>query len=63
MVEEKNKLNWVCNLDEFGMKDVFNLQPGNYRVIYRSKNLYGSIFSIEKKFKIESSKYHTVKLY
>ncbi|OIP04957.1 MAG: hypothetical protein AUJ97_01775 [Bacteroidetes bacterium CG2_30_32_10] len=63
LVEEKNKLNWVCNLDEFGMKDVFNLQPGNYRVIYRSKNLYGSIFSIEKKFKIESSKYHTVKLY
>jgi len=63
LVEEKNKLNWVCNLDEFGMKDVFNLQPGNYRVIYRSKNLYGSVFSIEKKFKIESSKYHTVKLY
>ncbi len=63
LVEEKNKLNWVCNLDEFGMKDIFNLQPGNYRVIYRSKNLYSSVFSIEKKFKVESSKYITVKLY
>jgi Ca-activated chloride channel family protein len=63
LVEEKNKLNWVCNLNEFTMKDVFNLQPGNYRVIYRSKNLYSSAFSLEKKFKVESSKYITVKLY
>jgi Ca-activated chloride channel homolog len=63
LVEEKNKLSWVCNLDETSMKDIFNLQPGNYRVIFRSKNLYSSAFCVEKKFIVESSKYMTVKLY
>lgn len=63
LVEEQNKLNWVCNLNEFSMKDIFNLQPGNYRVVFRSKNLYSSLFCVEKKFKVEASKYMTVKLY
>lgn len=52
--EKNNKLEWVINLDPDNLKQTYILLPGNYRVIWRSKNIKKTIYSIEKKFTINS---------
>lgn len=62
MQEEKGVLKWVCNLD--GKTDqTFYLQPGDYRVTYRSKTLKQSIYTIEKKFTVVSNQIVNVDLF
>jgi Ca-activated chloride channel family protein len=62
-LEENNKLVWVCNLNNFLTQETIILQPGRYRVEYRPKNAKESIYTIEKRFKIESGISTPVKLY
>ncbi|MDF2438623.1 MAG: Mg-chelatase subunit ChlD [Bacteroidota bacterium] len=62
-VEENNKMVWVCNLNPNAFQETITLQPGRYRVEYRPKNAKESIYTIEKKFKIESGTSTPVKLY
>jgi Ca-activated chloride channel homolog len=50
MLEENGLLKWVCNLDNKNQQ-TFNLQPGNYRLTFRTKSLKQTIYTIEKKFK------------
>jgi Ca-activated chloride channel family protein len=52
--ESKNELHLVYNLEENSTKETVVLQPGNYRVVYRSKNSKESIYTIEKNFEITS---------
>jgi len=56
------KLDWVCNLST-GTIQTFYLQPGNYRIEWRSKSLKGSIYTIEKKFTITPDMETKVELY
>ena len=52
----------VCNLD--GKTDqTFYLQPGDYRITYRSKTLKQSIYTIEKKFTVVSNQVVNVDLF
>ncbi|MGQ9846366.1 MAG: vWA domain-containing protein [Bacteroidales bacterium] len=53
LLEKDNQLEWVINLDE-STRQTFVLLPGNYRVIWRSKNIKKTVHSIEKKFTIKS---------
>lgn len=62
MQEKANKLEWVCNLSA-STQQVFYLQPGNYRIEWRSKSLKGSIYTIEKKINIHSDQQMNVELY
>lgn len=62
-VEENNKQVWVCNLNSSLTQETIVLQPGKYRVEYRPKNAHESIYTIEKKFKVESGISTPVKLY
>lgn len=62
-VEENNKLVWVCNLNSNLTQETLILQPGKYRIEYRPKNAKESIYTIEKKFKIDSGISTPVKLY
>lgn len=62
-VEEKGKMVWVCNLEEKLMQETITLQPGKYRVEYRSSNSKEAIYTIERQFKIESGASTQVKLY
>jgi Ca-activated chloride channel homolog len=57
-----NDVEWVCNLSS-ATQQVFYLQPGNYRVEWRSKSLKGSIYTVEKKFSIRSDQQTNVELY
>jgi len=62
LLEKEGKLEWVCNLG-VSTQQIFYLQPGNYRVEWRSKSLKGSIYTIEKKFSIRSDQQTNVELY
>ena len=62
-LEEKGRLVWVCNLEEKFTQENITLQPGKYRVEYRSSNSKESIYTVERSFKIESGSSIQVKLY
>jgi Ca-activated chloride channel homolog len=47
---------WVFNLDEKLLASKYILQPGNYKVVYRQKDQKSTGYTLEKKFKIESTK-------
>ncbi len=53
-VEDGNELVWVLNLPGNKRQSTYYLQPGRYRVVYRPQNARESIYTIEKKFYIES---------
>lgn len=62
ILKDTKKLEWVCNLNGT-TSQVYYLQPGNYRIEWRSKTLKGSIYTIEKKFTIKSDVETKVELY
>lgn len=62
VLKDTKKLEWVCNLNST-TSQVYYLQPGNYRIEWRSKSLKGSIYTIEKKFTIRSDVETKVELY
>lgn len=62
MQEVKGVLKWVCNLDG-KTEQTFYLQPGDYRITYRSKTLKQSIYTIEKKFTVISNQIVNVDLF
>lgn len=53
---------WVCNLDDGAMNGDFTLQPGGYKVIYRTKEFRKSEYTIEKEFRINSNNTTSLKL-
>jgi Ca-activated chloride channel homolog len=62
-VEEKNELKFVCNLNDKQFNESIVLQPGNYRIVFRPRNARETIYTIERRFKIEPGGQTTVKLY
>lgn len=62
ILKDTPKLEWVTNLSNT-TSQTFYLQPGNYRIEWRSKTLKGSIYTIEKKFTIKSDMETKVELY
>lgn len=62
-LEEKNTLTWVCNLDDKRTNENLILQPGNYRIVFRTKSAKETIYTKEQKFKVDAGGSTTVKLY
>ncbi len=62
ILKDTKKLEWVCNLNST-TSQVYYLQPGNYRIEWRSRALKGSIYTIEKKFTVRSDVEVKVELY
>jgi len=48
------KMEWVCNLKTNTRKESINLQPGTYKVVFRTKNAKQTLFTKEKTFKVTS---------
>jgi Ca-activated chloride channel homolog len=63
LLNENNKLTWVANLNPSQLNENIVLQPGNYTIVYRSKAAHETIYSVERKFKVEPGGQVTVKLY
>ncbi len=61
-LENKNQLEWVCNLNTNAMQEALVLQPGKYRIIYRPLTAKETVYSIEKKFSIDSNVTTQVKI-
>ncbi len=62
MMKRNGKLEWVTNLSNQTIQN-FNLQPGNYTCVWRSKSLKGSIYTIEKNITITSDSQSNVDFY
>lgn len=56
VVKGDGTFDWVCNLDELPNHSNIQLQPGNYKVVYRFKNIKKTIYTTEKEFIIYSNK-------
>lgn len=61
-LEKDNKLEWVANLKNKLLLENIVLQPGNYRIEYRPRNAKESIYTLERRFKIQSGNTTRVKL-
>jgi Ca-activated chloride channel family protein len=53
-LEEDNKLTLEYTMDEDLTKETIVLQPGSYRVVYRSKAAHEAIYTVEKPFTVSS---------
>lgn len=62
-LEEKNKLVWVDNLNGVQTQENLSLQPGRYRVIYRPQSAKETIYTIERRFTVESGGSIQVRLF
>ena len=51
-VERNNIMEWIYDLREHVLQETLVLQPGKYRVVYRSKNAERAMYSIENTFTI-----------
>jgi Ca-activated chloride channel homolog len=45
---------WVCNLDPNINRTTLTMQPGNYKLVFRSKNSLGSKFTQIRNFRVQS---------
>jgi Ca-activated chloride channel family protein len=63
-LEDKNGMTWLYNLkDNPQQQETLYLQPGSYKIIFRSKYSNRSEYSIEKKFTVEGGQTTNVRLY
>jgi len=54
-VIKKGQNEWVCNISEKAGNIAYKLQPGKYRVVYRSERSMNTAHTIEKEIKISPS--------
>ena len=59
----QNGLTWLYNLrDNQQQQETLYLQPGTYKVVFRSKYANQSSYTVEKSFKVESGQTTNLKL-
>jgi len=63
LLNDKNKLTRVYELNENQTMETLYLQPGSYKIIFRPKNSRSTLYTIEQSFLIESGKTTDVQLY
>ncbi len=62
VINETGKLDWVCNLDQLSTNGQWFLQPGQYRVVYRQKNIKSTVYTYSQDFRIYSNKITSLNL-
>ena len=63
-LEKDKELTWLYNLKDTPQhQETLYLQPGGYRVVFRSKYSNRSSYSVEKRFQVEPGQTTHVKLY
>jgi Ca-activated chloride channel homolog len=61
--EQNGKLVWIYDLRDNAQQETLILQPGNYRVAFRSRSLKRSLFTIENRFTITPGMTTEVKIF
>jgi Ca-activated chloride channel family protein len=62
-LEKNGKLEWVTNINSQSLRETYALQPGNYRIEFRTNSAKKSLFTIERTFEIKSGSSTSVKLF
>jgi Ca-activated chloride channel homolog len=62
-LEKNGSLEWIYDLRESVLQETLVLQPGNYRVVYRSRSAQRAIYTIENSFTILSGGTSNVNLF
>jgi Ca-activated chloride channel family protein len=62
LMKSDSNTEWVLNIDDKSKKGQFQLQPGSYKLVYRSKSQKSSSYTGEKTFKIDSNRTTTINL-
>lgn len=62
-VMEKNQLKWIYNISTSLEQESVYLQPGKYKIVFRSKFANRAYYTVEKFFDIESGTTTRVKIY
>ncbi len=63
-MEDRDELIWLYNLkDSPQHQETLYLQPGSYRVVFRSKYANRTFYTIEKSFEVKSGQTTNVRLY
>lgn len=62
MQNDNGTWDWVCNLDVGAKSGDQQLQPGEYRIVYRQQNLKKSEYTLERDFRINSNKTTSLQL-
>ncbi|MGP8214180.1 MAG: vWA domain-containing protein [Bacteroidia bacterium] len=52
-LDDGGKMQWVCNLDANPVQENVIMQPGHYRVVYRSLNIKQTIYTVDKTFDVK----------
>lgn len=55
-INDNGSYTWVCNLSNSDLSGIWQLQPGQYKVVYRQKKEVKTIYTYEKEFRIYSNK-------
>jgi Ca-activated chloride channel family protein len=56
VLQENGIWDWVCNLNQQSTSGQWYLQPGQYRVVYRQKNIKSTVYTYTQNFRIFSNK-------
>ena len=62
-LNENGQQRWIYNLPEDRTKHTMAIQPGNYQVVFRAQNAFGSKYTEIKKFTITSGSTLNLKLF
>jgi Ca-activated chloride channel family protein len=62
VLNEKGIWDWVCNIDQISTTGQWYLQPGQYRVVYRQKNIKSTVYTYNQDFRIYSNKITSLNL-
>ena len=63
LLNDKNKLTRVYELNETLTLETLYLQPGSYRIVFRPKNSRSTLYTVEQSFVVESGKTTDIQLY
>jgi len=63
LLNDKNKLTRIYELNEMLTLETLYLQPGSYRIVFRPKSSRSTLYSVEQSFIIESGKTTDIQLY
>ncbi len=63
LLNDKNKLTRIYELNETLTLETLYLQPGSYRIVFRPKNSRSTLYTVEQSFVIESGKTSDIQLY
>lgn len=62
-IAEDGSQRWISNLNSNKTQETFAIQPGDYKVVFRATNAFGSKYTEIKKFTIKSGSTSTIKLF